>query len=133
MAYLNPRILDRGLESLIEETDSLILTSADPLGIFDDALAALIGSKPFPIIVGPQNGTTAGSRKAVVNAVGDGAIEADGTATHWNLLNVAEARLLVSGELANPLPAVTGNSFTLEEFSITLFGPLAEAPLAGSP
>lgn len=117
--YLNPRVLDYGLFCLVNETTALWLTDVPPV---DYADTLIVGTRPFPLVVGPQNAEPTG-RMVTVQGIDDGDVVLNGTARHWALVDDrGDGRLLAAGDLTAPLAVESHNSFTLDAFNIVLPG-----------
>jgi hypothetical protein len=119
MSYLNPRVLDRGLESLVAEATRLIINPAQPAD-YAAADSAALGERIGASLVGPQN--AASGRRVVVGPVTDGVVSVAGTAAFWALVDDDGERLLATAPLSNELAVSVGNAFTLTVFDITLPG-----------
>lgn len=119
MSYLNNRVLDLGLTTLIAETTRLTILAAAPTD-YVSATTPALGAKPGVTVVGPQN--AASGRMAVVGPISDGSVSVAGTAAFWALVDDSGSRLLASAPLSDPLPVAVGNAFTLTSFNITLPG-----------
>lgn len=119
MSYLNARVLDRGIESLVAEVTRLTVHATEPAD-YASADAGALGSKVGVSIFGPQNAAV--GRKAVVGPVADGLAAANGTAAFWALLDDNNDRLLASAPLFNTLAVSAGNAFTVAAFDVTLPG-----------
>lgn len=120
MPYLDARVLDRGLESLVTETTRLTINPSQPID-YAEAIAAMLGQRNLPLVTGPSNALPSG-RKATVEAFSTGSVTVAGTATHWCLVDDNGQRLLASAPLANPLLLAAGNAFTLTAFDIIMPG-----------
>lgn len=119
MSYLNNRVLDLGLETMISEVTRLVILAAEPAD-FAAADAGALGEKVGVTVVGPQNAAT--GRRAVVGPVSDGAVSVSGTAAFWALVDDTGSRLLATAPISDPLVVAAGNAFTLTSFNITLPG-----------
>lgn len=134
MSYINPRVLDRGLEVLVRESHRLALTISEPADWLtaDEATVAttwapqmaisLFGSVPESIaVVGPANAVA--GRKVTVGPVTNGNVVREGIASHWALLDDTNKRLLATAPLAATIELTEVNPvFTLTQFDIIMPG-----------
>lgn len=121
---MHSNVLDYGLMYLIKNSKSLSILTDEPIDYADAKLKEL-GQKIAPLVTGPMNNAPTG-RGVVVQAITDGQVDKDGTATHWALLDprdpIEQSRCLVSGPLLAPKSVISGNAFTLEEITIVFPG-----------
>lgn len=123
-AYLNPRVLDLGLNVLDTEATILHLCSSQPAN-FAGIAAVTLANKSGISFGAPADGTPSG-RKTVMAAIdaGDpGSVTASGTATHYAIADATNSRLLVANVLANPQALTNGNTFTLGPMTVTIPAP----------
>jgi len=130
MGYLNPRVLDYGLEVLVRGTSRLALTSEEPTD-YETANDLSLGSTYTPqaligdlpgLVVGPSNALAEFGRKVTVGPIYYGWVAVEGIASHWCLIDDSKELLLASGVLSDPLSVVVNNAFTLNAFDIILPG-----------
>src|SRR5687767_460754 len=119
MSFLNDRVLDLGLTVLDTEVNSLHICSQQPVTYTQAVTTFTLGNKASPSVSAPaQRGSPADGRQVTVAAVSDGSVTANGTATHWALVDTGNSRLLASGALAASQAVTSGNTFTLGAFTI---------------
>ena len=120
MAYLNPRVLDLGLNVLTTETTRLHFCSAEPTN-YAQAVSLSLGSKASPTVGAPADRTPSG-RKVTIAAVSDGAATAAGDITHFALVDGTNSRLLAAGTVAAARSAVSADTITSTAFDVGLDG-----------
>lgn len=120
MAYLNPRVLDLGLNVLDTEATHLHICSSEPAN-FAGVAGVTLGNKATISIGAPADATPSG-RKVTVAAISDGSVTGTGTASHYAITDAANSRLLVAGSLSASQAVTSGNTFTTGAFDITLSG-----------
>lgn len=114
-SYINDYILDNGLTKLDTEADVLVICSALPTTFTEATSTYKLGNKNSPSVV-LVDGDTSG-RAAQVAAITAGDITANGTASHWALIDTANSRLLAASTLSNPQVVTSGNTFSLPQFN----------------
>lgn len=122
MAGLQDRVLDLGLNVLDTEATHMYICSADP-GTFTAASSTnALGSKNWGAgaAVGSPAAGSPNGRKVTTTAITDGAVSANGTATHWALTDNTNSRLLAAGPLSASQAVVSGNTFQLGAFDIRI-------------
>lgn len=120
MPYLNPRVLDLGLNVLDTEATHLHICSSEPAS-FAAVAGATLGNKSALSIGAPADATPSG-RKVTVAAITDGSVTATGTASHWAITDTTNSRLLAAGTLSASQAVTNGNTFTTGAFDVTLPG-----------
>lgn len=121
---VSDRVLDNGLVSLRAEATHIILVSADPSTYSEAATTFALGNKNFGAggcFDAPADGTPNG-RKLDSIVITDGDVTDSGTASGWAVVDAINSRLLANGELDAPVVLVSGNTFELESFAISLPG-----------
>lgn len=111
---LSDYVLDNGLNALAA-ANQLYICSLSPAD-YTAVMANLIGFRA-PSITGPVAAAPSG-RKITIGAFNNGSVGADGTASHWALVDTGATRLLASGALASPKDVTSGTAFSLNEFDI---------------
>jgi hypothetical protein len=109
------------LDALLNDTDSnaeeLHICTAEP-AVYGDIATYSKGQKTALVINAPSD-RGGGGREIVVPAISDGAVDGDGTVTHWAIVKVtATSRLLAAGLLSSGQAVTNGNTFTLTQFTI---------------
>lgn len=129
MAYLNPRVLDLGIDILNTEAESIFITSAEADTYAEATSTFALGEKDFgaagDAFGAAADGTPDGRSVASV-AVTDGTVTATGTATHWAVVDKANTRLLAAGPLSASQSVTSGNVWTLGSFTIRAAAPTTE-------
>lgn len=120
MPYLNPRVLDLGLNVLDTEATHLHICSSEPAS-FAAVAGVTLGNKSALSIGAPADATPSG-RKVTVAAITDGSVTATGTASHWAITDTTNSRLLAAGTLSASQAVTSGNTFTTGAFDVTLPG-----------
>lgn len=118
MAFLNDSIFDSGLSWANTNATRLDICSADPGGNYATVTGTSLGNKTAYSVGTPVDGDTDG-RKAVGQAITDGTVSADGTATHWAITNAVDT-VIASGALTSSQAVTNGNTFTLDAINLTL-------------
>lgn len=122
MATLNNRVFDNGLSVLDTEANKITLTSQEATTYAEGNATYALGSSTSLSIAAPSD-RTGGGREVVVAEVTDGSISADGTATHYAILDTVNSRLLATGSLTETQVVTSGNTFTLGSFTIGIPDP----------
>lgn len=120
MPYLNPRILDLGLNVLDIEATHLHICSSEP-STFAGVAGVSLGNKSSLNIGAPADATPTG-RKVTVAAITDGSVSATGTASHYAVVDATNSRLLLARPLVSSQAVTSGNTFTTPAFDVTLPG-----------
>lgn len=115
MALLNNDIRDDGLNVLVNATTAIYVCSQEPTTRTEAVTTYALGSKD-PISVGAPADSASGGREVTVPAFSDGTVSANGTATHYAIVD--GTRLLVVNTLTPNLTVSTGNPFALGSFTI---------------
>ena len=122
MATLNNRVFDNGLSILDTEANKITLTSQEATTYTEGNATYALGSSTSLSIAAPSD-RTGGGREVVVAEVTDRSISADGTATHYAILDTVNSRLLATGSLTETQVVTSGNTFTLGSFTIGIPDP----------
>jgi len=117
MPYINDEVFDGGLDYADVNGTRIDICSSEPADYAAIAGVSL-GFKEGLNTSVPEDGDTDG-RKVVVPAITDGAVNGDGTASHWALSD-ASAVLVAAGALSATQGVSDGNTFTLDEIDITI-------------
>lgn len=119
MPFLNDRVLDNGLSVLDTEADELHICSQEPTTYAEAVTTYSLGNKAAPTVGAPADGSPNG-RAVTVSAISDGTVTANGTATHWALVDSVNSRLLAAESLASGVAVTTGagETFSLGSFTI---------------
>lgn len=112
-------VFDSGLTYITTNASALHICSQAPTSYTEATTTYSLGSKSSPSVGSPEDGATSG-RRVVVDAITDGTVSSNGTATHWALVYAGGTVLLAAGPLAGPDAVTTGNPFTVDAISITL-------------
>ena len=122
MAFFNDRVFDNGLTTLDTEVNRLDICSSEPATYAAAIGSASLGNKLTPTVGAPTDRSPTG-RKVVVSAIADGTVTANGTATHWALVDTLNSRLMATGSLSASQGVSSGNTFTLAAFDIGMADP----------
>lgn len=122
MPFLNDRVYDNGLTVLDTEANALHICNAEPATYAAATTTNSLGSKTSLSIGAPGAGSPNG-RKVTVAAITDGSVSANGTASHWAIVDTVNSRLLAAGPLAASQVVTSGNPFTLPAFDIRIPAP----------
>ena len=117
MAFLNDRVFDEGLSTLDTEANAIHVTSQEATTYAEATSTYTLGNSTSLSIGAPAD-RTGGGRKVTVAAITDGSITADGTATHYAIVDTANSRLLATAALTASQSVTNGNTFTLATFDI---------------
>ena len=120
--YLHDRVFDNGLTVLDTEMDKLYICSAQPTTYTEAITTYALGVKNTPTVSAPAD-RTGGGREVTVSAITDGSVTANGTATHYALVDQSNSRLLATGSLSASQAVTSGNTFTLTSFKIGIPDP----------
>jgi hypothetical protein len=123
MPFLNDRVFDNGLTVLDTEANKVTITSAEA-ATYAEANASLALGNSTSLSIGAPQDRTGGGREVVVAAISDGSVTANGTATHYALVDTVNSRLLAAGSLTASQVVTSGNSFTLSSFTIGIPDPV---------
>lgn len=123
MPFLNDRVFDNGLTVLDTEANKVTITSAEA-ATYTEANASLALGNSTSLSIGAPQDRTGGGREVVVAAISDGSVTANGTATHYALVDTVNSRLLAAGSLTASQVVTSGNSFTLSSFTIGIPDPV---------
>jgi hypothetical protein len=108
-------VKDNGLTVLDTEADELWLCNAEPDTFTEATVTFALGTKATPAIT-LVNGAVDG-RAAQVAAFIDGLIGANGTASHWALVDSANSRFHCAGALTGTQAVTSGNPFSMAQFN----------------
>ena len=122
MASLNDRVYDNGLTVLDTEASHLYICSQEPTTYAQASSTYALGVKATPTVSAPGARTPNG-RKVTVSAITDGTVSANGTATHYALVDSTNSRLLATAALSSSQAVTSGNTFTLTSFDIGIPAP----------
>lgn len=117
--YVNPLVYDNGLLLLTQSAARLAVIPAGSVTAYADVVAAILGVTA--VTVGAP-ATSGNGRKVTTAAIVGGTITAAGTAARWALLDDADSRVLVVGNLISAKPVIVGNSYSLPTFDIVMPG-----------
>ena len=124
MAALGNDVFDSGLNILTNNSEKLVILSADPGLVYSNIAANSLGSKVSPTVSVPAD-RSGGGREVTISAISDGNVVCTGTvtATHFALVDDTNSRILAS-QVLNASQAVTnGNTFSLTALTIGIPDP----------
>lgn len=122
MATLNDRILDNGLTILDTEGTRLDICSQEPTTYAGATSTYTLGNKTS-LSIGAPAARSGGGREVTVASFSDGAITANGTASHYAISDPTNSRLLVTGLLSATQAVTSGNTFSLAAFKVGIPAP----------
>lgn len=123
MATLNDRVFDNGLTVLDTEANKITITSQEATTYTEGNATYALGDSTSISISAPAD-RTGGGRKVTVSAITNGSVTANGTATHYAILDTVNSRLLATGSLTASQIVTSGNTFTLSAFDIGIPDPV---------
>lgn len=123
MATLNDRVFDNGLTVLDTEANKITITSQEVTTYTEGNSTYALGNSTSISISAPAD-RTGGGRKVTVSAITGGTVTANGTATHYAILDTVNSRLLATGSLTASQAVTSGNTFTLSAFDIGIPDPV---------
>ncbi|MFO0270405.1 MAG: hypothetical protein ACK52I_17010 [Pseudomonadota bacterium] len=121
MSFLNDRVFDNGLSVLTSEANKLTICNAEPATYTEANTTFALGAKLAPTISSPSARTPSG-RRVTVSAITDGSVSANGTASHYALVDTVNSRLLAANTLSATQVVTSGNTFTLGAFDVGIPG-----------
>ena len=95
----------------------LDICSSQP-AVYADIATYTLGNKTSIGYTGPAAGSPSG-RKVTVNAISGGSVTGNGTAAYWAISD-ASSILVATGQLSSSQAVVSGNTFSLTAFDITV-------------
>lgn len=125
MPYINTNTLDNGLAALKAAADRVFINSSEPATYVAASSTVKLGTKTFaagsvfPAAIAAGTGT---GRKVTTAVITDGAVEANGSATHWSVCTSGSSRLEVAQALAASQTVTSGNAFSLTAADVQLSG-----------
>lgn len=122
MAYLNDRVLDRGLQTLSDEVNRIDICDTEPSSYQEATSDYTLGFKENHNVGNPSAGDPDG-RQVESEAVEEGSVTGNGEARYYALSDTSNNRLLAAGSLTNQQTVTDGNEFTLTSFTIRIPAP----------
>lgn len=124
MPTISDRVFDNGLTVLDTEANAVHICSAEPATYAAATTTVSLGSSASAAFGAPQDNSGAGGgREVVMAAITDGSVTADGTATHFAVVDTVNSRLLVTGALTASQAVTNGNDFSLGAITVGLPDP----------
>lgn len=117
MPFLNDRVYDNGLTVLDTEADKVYITSAEATTYTQAITTYALGNKSLAAGDVTLADNSPSGRKAVVGALTGGSVTANGTATHWAIVDSVNSRLLAANALSASQSVTNGNTFNLPSFT----------------
>lgn len=117
MPLISDYIFDAALAVLDTQANRLDICSQEPTTYTQAITTYSLGNKVGITVSAPADRSPTG-RKVTVSAITDGSVSANGTATHWALVDTGNSRLLATGALASSQAVTSGNQFTLAAFDV---------------
>lgn len=121
-AILNDRVLDNGLTVLDTEANKILICSAQPT-TYTEANSTYALGNSTTLSIGAPAARSPDGRQVTVAAVSDGTVTANGTATHYAIVDTVNSRLLATAPLTSSQVVYSSNSFTLASFTIGIPAP----------
>ena len=115
MPMYDDAALDALLDDVRDNAEQLVICSQEPADYTEAYTTYKLGTKTSPTIADCADASPDG-RGCEVQAFSDGSVSADGTATHWALIDVTNTRLLAADALDSGEAVVNGNPFSLNAF-----------------
>lgn len=122
MPTLNNRVFDNGLTVLDTEADEIHICSQEPATFAEAETTYSLGNSAS-LSVGAPADRTGGGREVEVGAISDGSVTANGTATHYAIIDTVNSRLLATGPLAASQVVTSGNGWTTAAFKVGIPDP----------
>ena len=122
MATIADRVFDYGLTILDTEVDRVDITSQIATTYAEATSTFTLGNSTSSSIGAPAN-RGAGGREVTVAAITDGSVTSSDTATHFALVDTGNSRLLVAGALSASKAVTSGDTFTLDAFTVGIPDP----------
>ena len=113
---LHDDVRDSGLTIIDTLVDEVHICSSDPgVTTYGNLASATLGKKAAAAgsLVGSPAPHTPTGRKVTTAAIADGEVTADGTASHFALVDTANSRVLATAALNGDQVVTDGNPFTL--------------------
>lgn len=118
--YIHPNAFDNGLVSITNATSKVLHICSSQPANFAGVAAVSLGTKTSPTVGSPTSRSPNG-RKVVISAITDGSVSANGTATHFALVD--GSTLWAAGDLSSSQAVSSGNTFTLAAIDIGIADP----------
>lgn len=124
---IGDRVYDFGLNVLDTEANAIHVCSSEPATYAAAVGAASLGNSTSVAFGAPQDADpgNGGGREVVMAAISDGEVTANGTVTHFAIVDTVNSRLLVTGPLTPSQAVVDGNNFSLGTITVGLPDPAA--------
>lgn len=124
MPTIADRVYDNGLTVLDTEANAVHICSAEPATYLAATDTVSLGSSSSVAFGAPQdNAGAGGGREVVMSAITDGEVTANGTVTHFAIVDTVNSRLLVTGAVTPSQAVTTGNDFSLGAITVGLPDP----------
>lgn len=123
MPTIADHVYDNGLTVLDTEANAVHICSSEPATYAAATTTASLGNSTSVSFGAPQDGSVGGGREVVMTAITDGAVTANGTATHFAVVDTVNSRLLVTGTLTPSQAVTNGNDFTMGSITVGLPDP----------
>tara|TARA_A100001201_G_scaffold135984_1_gene124643 strand:- start:469 stop:840 length:372 start_codon:yes stop_codon:yes gene_type:complete len=122
MATLADRVMDNGLSVLDTEANAVHLTSQEASTYAEATSTYSLGSATGISISAPSD-RAGGGRKVTLAAITNGVFNANGTATHYAIVDTVNSRLLATDTLTASQIVYAGNNFALTTMDIEFTDP----------
>ncbi|RAP39302.1 hypothetical protein BYZ73_21235 [Rhodovulum viride] len=125
MTTLSNDVLDAGLQEIRDAASPVLyLCSQEPTTYAEASSTYKLGTKTAPTISAQAN-RTGGGRKIDIATFTNGTVGANGTGTHWALVDGATSRLLATLPVPAPQAVTSGNPLSLTSVIEIGFSPAA--------
>ena len=122
MATLADRVMDNGLSVLDTEANAVHLTTQEATTYTEATSTYSLGSATGISISAPSD-RAGGGRKVTLAAITNGVFNANGTATHYAIVDTVNSRLLATDTLTASQIVYAGNNFALTTMDIEFTDP----------
>lgn len=122
MTYLHDRVYDNGLSVLPAEGNKAVICSQEP-ATFPEANSTYRLGEKTSITISAPGARSPNGRKVTMSAITGGTVTANGTATHWAIVDTTNSRLLAAQSLQASQVVNTANPFSLTAADIGIPGP----------
>lgn len=122
MTVLNDRVYDLGLNILSTEANKVTICSQEP-ATFTEADSTYRLGEQTTITISAPGARSPNGRKVTLSAITGGTVTANGTASHYAIVDTVNWRLLAAQSLTASQVVNTANPFSLTSADIGIPGP----------
>jgi hypothetical protein len=122
MPFVDPYVLDHGLDAADTLADAIYVCSGEPTSYALATSALAVGSKNFGVggAVGAPSDAPGNGRWVATTAVDDGLASSNAEGTHAAVVDTINERLMAVVALTAPLRLTAGDYFKLPSFTVRL-------------